>query len=163
IERLRSETHRNKMIFDSLDEGMIGTDGDGVIRFFNRSASLITGTPVRSALGRHILDVIPDSNLLHVAKTGIPELNRELTLTNGTRVVTSRRPINDPAGNRAGAFAVFRDITGVVELAEEITNLKEIQSMLEAIIHSSDDAISVVDENGRGIMINPAYTRLTGL
>ncbi|WP_424237217.1 sigma 54-interacting transcriptional regulator [Bhargavaea ginsengi] len=163
IERLRSETHRNKMIFDSLDEGMIGTDGDGVIRFFNRSASLITGTPVRSALGRHILDVIPDSNLLHVAKTGIPELNRELTLTNGTRVVTSRRPINDPAGNRAGAFAVFRDITGVVELAEEITNLKEIQSMLEAIIHSSDDAISVVDEKGRGIMINPAYTRLTGL
>ncbi|SEJ19129.1 PAS domain S-box-containing protein [Bhargavaea ginsengi] len=163
IERLRSETHRNKMIFDSLDEGMIGTDGDGVIRFFNRSASLITGTPVRSALGRHILDVIPDSNLLHVAKTGIPELNRELTLTNGTRVVTSRRPINDTSGNRAGAFAVFRDITGVVELAEEITNLKEIQSMLEAIIHSSDDAISVVDEKGRGIMINPAYTRLTGL
>ena len=35
--------------------------------------------------------------------------------------------------------------------------------MLQAIIHSSDDAISVVDENGRGILINPAYTRLTGL
>ncbi|EMR06692.1 Nitrogen assimilation regulatory protein [Bhargavaea cecembensis DSE10] len=163
IGRLRSETARNKMIFDSLDEGMIGTDSDGIIRFFNRSASLITGTPVRSALGRHILDVIPDSNLPHVAKTGIPELNRELTLSNGTRVVTSRRPLSDPSGNRAGAFTVFRDISGVVELAEEITNLKEIQSMLEAIIHSSDDAISVVDENGRGIMINPAYTRLTGL
>lgn len=163
IERLRSETHRNKMIFDSLDEGMIGTDSEGVIRFFNRSASLITGTSVRNALGRHILEVIPDSSLHHVAMTGIPELNRELTLKNGTRVVTSRRPIQDTSGNRVGAFAVFRDITGVVELAEEITNLKEIQSMLESIIHSSDDAISVVDEEGRGIMINPAYTRITGL
>src|SRR5690625_184479 len=35
--------------------------------------------------------------------------------------------------------------------------------MLEAIIHSSDEAISVVDENGKGLMINPAYTRITGL
>lgn len=35
--------------------------------------------------------------------------------------------------------------------------------MLEAIIQSSDEAISVVDEHGTGIIINPAYTRLTGL
>jgi PAS domain S-box-containing protein len=48
-------------------------------------------------------------------------------------------------------------------LAEEVTNLKEIQTMLEAIIQSSDEAISVVDEDGIGLMINPAYTRITGL
>lgn len=35
--------------------------------------------------------------------------------------------------------------------------------MLEAIIQSSDEAISVVDEHGIGIIINPAYTRMTGL
>ena len=64
--------------------------------------------------------------------------------------------------NRVGAFAVFKDISEVVRLAEEITNLTEIQKMLEAIIHSSDDAISVVDEEGKGILINPAYTRITG-
>src|SRR5699024_7032779 len=62
-----------------------------------------------------------------------------------------------------GAFAVFKDITEVVNLAEENTDLKEIKTMLEAIIHSSDDAISVVDENGIGLIINPAYTRITGL
>ncbi|PAE79178.1 sigma-54-dependent Fis family transcriptional regulator, partial [Shouchella clausii] len=33
----------------------------------------------------------------------------------------------------------------------------------EAIINSSNDAISVVDENGTGLMVNPAYTKLTGL
>lgn len=48
-------------------------------------------------------------------------------------------------------------------MAEEIAELKRMQTMLEAIIHSSDEAISVVDENGLGIMINPAYTRITGL
>ena len=62
-----------------------------------------------------------------------------------------------------GAFAVFKDITEVVALAEEITDLEKVKTMLEAIIHSSDDAISVVDENGNGIIVNPAYTRITGL
>ncbi|AHF07363.1 sigma-54 interaction domain-containing protein [Desulfitobacterium metallireducens] len=35
--------------------------------------------------------------------------------------------------------------------------------LLSAIINSTQDAISVVDEQGLGLLINPAYTRLTGL
>lgn len=46
---------------------------------------------------------------------------------------------------------------------KEFVKQKEIQSTLEAIIYSTDDAISVVDENGLHTIINPAYTRLTGL
>lgn len=46
---------------------------------------------------------------------------------------------------------------------KEIATQKEIQSTLKAIIRSTDDAISVVDEKGLHIIINPAYTRLTGL
>lgn len=67
------------------------------------------------------------------------------------------------SGYLMGAFCVFKDISEILSLAEEITNLKEIQTMLGAIIQSSDDAISVVDETGRGLIINPAYTRITGL
>lgn len=40
---------------------------------------------------------------------------------------------------------------------------EDASSLLEAIVNSTDDAISVVDENGYGILINPAYTRITGL
>ncbi len=39
----------------------------------------------------------------------------------------------------------------------------DVRKMLEAIIYAVQDAISVVDENGIGILINPAYTRITGL
>lgn len=49
------------------------------------------------------------------------------------------------------------------QLASEVTNLREVQTLLEAIIQSTQDAISVADAQGRGILINPAYTRLTGL
>ena len=48
-------------------------------------------------------------------------------------------------------------------LLEEITNLREAQSLLEAIFNATNDAISVVNEQGIGILINPAYTALTGL
>lgn len=72
-------------------------------------------------------------------------------------------PIIDDSGQLFGALAVLKDVTELVALAEEITDLKEVRMMLEAIIHSSEEAISVVDENGNGILINPAYTRLTGL
>lgn len=61
------------------------------------------------------------------------------------------------------AFAVYKERCEMLNVHEEISSLKEVQTMLRAIIHSSEEAISVVDEHGKGILINPAYTRLTGL
>ncbi|MBO1911761.1 PAS domain S-box protein, partial [Microvirga sp. 3-52] len=103
------------------------------------------------------------SRLTHVFESARSELNKELVLQNGLKIVTSRYPLYDHKGKIVGAFAVFKDMTEVLTLAEEITGLKKVQTMLEAIIHSSDDAISVVDEHGNGILVNPAYTRITGL
>jgi len=41
--------------------------------------------------------------------------------------------------------------------------LSEAQTLLHAIINSTHDAISVVNERGEQILINPAYTKLIGL
>lgn len=57
----------------------------------------------------------------------------------------------------------LRDVTELRSVAAAVTDLKEVQSLLEAVIQCTQDAISVVDKDGKGIMINPAYTRLTGL
>src|SRR5699024_4297975 len=106
---------------------------------------------------------IPDSRLPNVIQTGQKEVNGQLKLKNGRKVVSTRTPMIDQNGEVIGAFAVFKDITEVVRLAEENTDLNRVKMMLEAIIFSSLDAISVVDEEGKGIMINPAYTNITGL
>lgn len=45
------------------------------------------------------------------------------------------------------------------EKATQVINAE----LLSAIINSTQDAISVVDDQGIEILINPAYTRLTGL
>lgn len=48
-------------------------------------------------------------------------------------------------------------------LLREIHKQKEIQSTLKAIINSTGDAISVVNEKGIHTLVNDAYTRLIGL
>lgn len=163
IQMIREESHKQQFIFNAVDEGMIGIDANGIINFFNKSAERMTEFSLSEAKGKHINEVIPKSELVRIFETGRTEVNKELILSNGTKIVTSRFPIIDEKGERIGAFAVFKDITEIVNLAGEITNLKEVQTMLQAIIQSSDDAISVVDEEGKGLLINPAYTRITGL
>ena len=163
IKRIRAEVHKQRMIFDSVEEGMIGIDEEAKVDFFNKRAVEMTGVSIENAIGKQITDVIPMTRLPEVFETGKPELNQELMLKNGLEIVTSRLPLFDDKGRKVGAFAVFKDMTEVLKIAEEITDLKKVQTMLEAIIHSSDDAISVVDEKGYGILVNPAYTRITGL
>ena len=163
LKKLGGESHKQNIIFNSIEEGMIGIDHKSRVIFMNRSASRMLEQDAEHAIGKHIHELISTSELPRIYETGRTELNKELQLKNGLKIVTSRFPMIDENGEIIGAFAVFKDITEVVSLAEEITDLKEIQTMLQAIIQSSDDAISVVDENGYGLMVNPAYTRITGL
>lgn len=151
------------LIFESIDEGMIVVDHSEKIILYNKSAERIIGVDKQQAIGQHVRTVIPTSRLPEVMKEQKAEINQEHQLSTNSKIITSRIPMITDEGEVIGAFSVFKDITEVMNLANEITNLKEIQTMLEAIIYSSDDAISVVDEQGRGLLINPAYTRLTGL
>ena len=163
ISKFRNETYKHDLIFNSTDDGMIVINNFSEITVFNRSAERMTGIKRKDALGKKINEVITDSMLPRVMATRRIEANQEMTLANGLKIITTRIPMLGENNELMGAFAVFKDITEVVSLAEEITNLKEIQTMLQAIIQSSEEAISVVDENGKGILINPAYSRLTGL
>ncbi|EWG10713.1 sigma-54 interaction domain-containing protein [Cytobacillus firmus] len=163
ISKFRNEAYKHDLIFNSTDDGMIVINNLNEIIVFNRSAERMTGIKRKDALGKKINEVITDSMLPRVMATRRIEANQEMTLANGLKIITTRIPMLGENNELMGAFAVFKDITEVVSLAEEITNLKDIQTMLQAIIQSSEEAISVVDENGKGILINPAYSRLTGL
>ncbi|QOR83312.1 sigma-54-dependent transcriptional regulator [Geobacillus stearothermophilus] len=163
IAKLKSEAARRALIFHSSHDGMIVIDEYAYITDMNESAAQLLGVDKDEVIGRHILSVLPSSGLPRVLETRQTEFHQEVELANGKKIIATRIPIIDDSGKLFGALAVFKDITELVALAEEITDLKEIRMMLEAIIHSSEEAISVVDENGNGILINPAYTRLTGL
>ncbi|MCA0985959.1 sigma 54-interacting transcriptional regulator [Alkalihalobacillus algicola] len=163
IDTLRHQSKLQEIILDSTHDGMIAIDKNETVTLFNRSAEKVTGLSKEQAHGKPVGSLMASSKLPRVLASGHSEVNQEQLLPNGKKIITTRIPMFDSNGARVGALAVFRDMTAIEEMAQEVTNLKSIQSMLKAIIQSSDEAISVVDENGKGLMINPAYSRLTGL
>ncbi|CAM3803984.1 sigma-54 interaction domain-containing protein [Alkalicoccus chagannorensis] len=158
----RRKNRRLHNIINATYDGMIAVDLKGKITLLNQRAEDMTGLREEDVLGKDVLHVMPSSRLPRILATQQVEHNQQQWLDEKRAIITTRIPLYEE-GRLEGALGVFQDITEIKQMAEEVTSLKEIQQMLEAIIHSSDDAISVVDDNGIGLIVNPAYTRLTGL
>ncbi len=149
-------------ILNSLIEGIIVVDSDETIAFINDEALNILGIDGEEAVGAPVRETIPNTRLHIVLKSGEAELNRIQYLKEKT-IVTSRFPIVNSNGLVHAAMAVFRDITNVEKMAEEVINHKEMEGLLTSIIDSTHDAISVADEKGKIVLVNKAYTRITGM
>ncbi len=150
-----------EIIVNSTHDGIIAVDREARITLFNRAAERLTNHKAPSTVGRHIAEIIPATRLPVILETGEPEMNRQQPLGDIT-IITSRMPIIDEHSEIIGAFAVFRDVSDMLELAEQITDLRETRILSDAIFNSTQDAISVVNEDGIHVSVNPAYTRVTG-
>lgn len=162
LRQVQSKERERDAILGSAHDGILAVNRSGVITVCNAAAAHLLGLPREAMLGHRAAAVLPNTRLHHVLETGRSELNQQQRVGE-TTIITNRVPVRDESGEIVGAVAVFRDITEVRALAEEITALGETKVMLEAIIRSSQDAISVVGADGRVIVVNPAYTQLTGL
>ncbi|PAV29118.1 sigma-54-dependent Fis family transcriptional regulator [Virgibacillus profundi] len=163
LNRIKLQMNNQELILNNIRDGMIVINNQEQVQFVNKSAEKIVGYSKKDFEGKNIRDIIESTRLPNVLRSQRREVNQKLFLENGKKVITTRIPIINADDHLVGAFAVFKDITEVMKLAEENTDLNEVKTMLEAIINSSDEAISVADENGIGLIINPAYTRITGL
>ncbi|HWR44112.1 sigma-54-dependent Fis family transcriptional regulator [Sporomusa sp.] len=149
-------------ILNSTHDAVVAVNKKGIIVLFNTAAERLLGIAAWEAYGENARDIIPGSRLHCVLETGLPELNQRQE-TGDTCILTNRVPVRDEDNRIVGAVAVFRDMTEVRHLAEEMTCIKEMKKLLEAIINTSQDVISVVDDQGKIILVNPAYTRLIGM
>ena len=151
-----------QIILDSIHDGIIAVDASGVVNLYNKAAERITGISAASVLNRPAIEKIPNTRLHLVLASGRNEINQEQAIGE-TTIITSRVPVRDEQGRIVGAVAVFRDITELRSLTDKVAGLWNVRSLLEAVIESTADAISVADEHGNNIIVNPAYTRITGL
>lgn len=68
-------------------ESLILIDADGVVRFVSESNTTIPRDAMAGAVGRHIAEVNPDSELLRTVQTGKAEIGRPLVLNDQERIV----------------------------------------------------------------------------
>lgn len=148
-------TEELQAVLNSVCNGVLVTNADGIIGIFNPAAEYITGLNAADVIGRYIGEAIPNSGLQRVLKTGVAELNQRQRVGN-CQITTNRTPILE--GNKiVGAVAIFQDDTELQAIAAELEYVKRLKGTLELAVESIFDGFVAVDKNGYVTMMNQAY------
>ena len=167
---LQDLSYRNRLILDSLGEGICGVDRYGKATFINPAAARMLGFEPEELIGRSLHGIV------HHEKTdgsAIPEDQCPIMLTirdgNQHRIVADRfhrkdgtcfpvEYVSSPLreGDRVvGAVVVFQDITERTRAEEEIRQLA-------SIVESSNDAIIGKSPDGTVLSWNSGAQKIFG-
>ncbi len=149
------------LVINSAYSGIVAIDEKGTIRIFNKAAERILGKTSEEVIGKNILNIVPNTRLLDVIKTGKPEINQKFYYENKI-LITNRTPIMR-GGKPVGAVAVFQDITDLEKLMEELGTTKRYLSTLQTILDTSFYGIAVVNRDGIITMVNRATEEFLGM
>ncbi|MBI5419524.1 MAG: sigma 54-interacting transcriptional regulator [Deltaproteobacteria bacterium] len=148
-------------ILDSVNSGVLAIDREGTIIVFNEAAGRLLGVPKEKALGKGLLSIVPNSGLVNVLFTGVPEVGRPQAIGART-VLTNRSPILRD-GELIGAVSIFQDITEMEKISRELDSTKVLVHTLEEVLAGAGEWMVVVDASGRITMISEAYAEFLGV
>ncbi|MBW2410762.1 MAG: sigma 54-interacting transcriptional regulator [Deltaproteobacteria bacterium] len=113
-----------ELIFDSIYNGVMVTDADGYITHFNKPYGLFLGIDPVKQIGRHCTEVVENTRMHIVAKTGKPEINKTQWIKKQNMVV-QRIPIRKD-GKVISVFGqvMFKDVKDVRNLANRLSLLE---------------------------------------
>lgn len=128
-------------ILSSIKEGIISIDREGYVTVMNEEACKLLGLE-KAVTGSLVGDVVPNTRLLEVLKTGQAEIDQHQVLY-AKRIITNRVPIiiNNQV---VGAVASFRDMTEMQQLAEELTGVRRYVDALRAQSHEFKNRIHTI-------------------
>ena len=160
--------------FYSIGDGVISTDAAGRVSRMNPVAEKLTGWSEAEALGKPSQQVFRivneetwtevESPVARVMRDGmvVNLANHTLLLArDGTErpIADSGAPIWDEKGQVTGAVLVFRDQTKERRAEME---LRESQETFSSIVNAAQDAVIMIDAQGRISSWNPSAERIFG-
>lgn len=133
-----------KAVLESIREGIIAINRDGFITMANRFAlQLMNLSENEAIMGKHIEDVLPNTRLLEVVRSGEAEFDREM-LIGDHEVIVNRLPIMDMNNQLTGAVSSFRSKPELYRLAEELSQVKRFAESLRAQTHEYSNKLHVI-------------------
>lgn len=146
-------------ILSTIREGIIAVDASARVVVVNETARRMVPGLIP---GADLLEILPNSRLLEVLKTGKPEYDHRMLLGE-TAVVANRIPVRIN-GKVAGVVASFRDQSELERLSRELSDTRkyteelraqahEFANTLQAIsgmlqLHQVDEAVDFIQEIG---------------
>lgn len=156
----KSRTLNSRLVLDSISNGIVAIDSDGVITYFNRTAERIFGIPAQEALNKHVLNVLPNTagKLLESLNSGRPFYGEKFR---GKKValISNINPILGKKGI-SGVISVFQELPEIENISRELDLFRNMKNWLVAIIDSSYDGLWICDHEGKVIRINKASERI---
>jgi PAS domain S-box-containing protein len=163
----RDQREQLRVTLASIGDAVIATDAVGRVSFMNRVAESLTGWKHDEAMGRpleKVFNIINEQTRETVENPALRAMKKGLIvgLANHTVLITkdgteipiddSGAPIKNSGGEILGAVLIFRDITER-RLAEDKFRLA---------VESSPNAMMMIDEKGRIMLVNSQTERLFG-
>ena len=159
-----------KNIFDSLYDGILIIDKNGIVVYTNPSYSRITKINKEDILNKRLLDVRKDSHLTKVMKTGIKEIGQYRTINN-IKYIVNMVPIIEK-GEIVGGISVLNDMQDIQKNLDKtlaiLDNLKEKVKILNKSKYSFDSIIAVdkssveLKNYSKKISLNDSNILITG-
>jgi PAS domain S-box-containing protein len=156
-------------ILNRLPDGLFTTDHEWRITYFNPAAEKITGFSAQDAVGMYCKDVFKnticecDCALKKAVAEGSDIHNREYQIIDieGRQVpiICSTSAFRDRAGRITGGLEIFKDITEIKRLQEEVIRR---EGKYHRVFEGSHDMIYTTNLDGKIININQAGVELLG-
>jgi len=164
-----------ELIFDSIYNGVMVTDAEGYITHFNKPYGQFLGLEPAAQIGKHCTEVVENTRMHIVAKTGKAEINQTQWIK-GQNMVVQRIPIiRDGKVIAVFGQVMFKDVKEVRKLAnrlslleskvkhyeEELINLRSTRYTFESIVGSSP-AIKMLKKEALKASANQFPILITG-
>ena len=111
-------------VLSGAGEWMVVVDVNGIVTMISEEYAEFNGTTVADAVGKHVTEVVENTRMHVVAKTGVAEIGERQTI-HGRALIVNRIPLKD--GDRViGAYGrvVFKTVEQLRELASKMNLLE---------------------------------------
>ncbi len=157
---IRKRLELYELVLDSIHNGVVVVDPKGRILYFNRPYGQFIGVDPEAQIGRHVTDVIENSRMHIVVKTGKPEIN-VVQKIRGQEMVVQRIPIKkDGRVIAALGQVMFKSLADVNKLArklcvleskvklyeEELMSLRSTRYTFDSIVGVSESIVTLKKE-----------------
>ncbi|MFA9390039.1 MAG: PAS domain S-box protein [Prolixibacteraceae bacterium] len=176
VEELKKEKKFLEVVFDSISDGIVACDANGVLNRFNKATIEFHGLPsmqiAADTWAEYYNLYFPDGKtpmqlkdvpLYRALNEGLVEETEMMIIPKKGKqhlLVCNGRKLIDEDGNTLGAVVAMHDITEEKRVQEE---LKESEEKFRLAFHTSPDSININRlDDGLYVDINESFIQITG-
>ncbi|MDX1755291.1 MAG: sensor histidine kinase [Marinobacter sp.] len=127
----------------SVREGIIAVDRDGLITTFNRTAIVTLDLePATQLTGRPIDEVLPGNYLLAVLENGQPDFDKEVWF-HGQQMIVNRLPVRQ-GDEIIGVVASFRRRDELDQVSQQLTRIQQYADTLRSQTHEYSNKLHTI-------------------